>query len=119
MCWEIPKVSKSEKASAAETAYSVLPTAAFLLTAFLQLKDKSRVGGRNCGWAEFASEISQLPKKHGQSKQRQKLWDLWATKGQEQAPSISAETDDQNVTDSLFCESELQLAGWSLKIYFV
>lgn len=62
MCWEIPKVSKSEKASAAETAYSVLPTAAFLLTAFLQLKDKSRVGGRNCGWAEFASEISQLPK---------------------------------------------------------
>lgn len=49
MCWEIPKVSKSEKASAAETAYSVLPTAAFLLTAFLQLKDKSRVGGRNCG----------------------------------------------------------------------
>lgn len=49
MCWEILKESKSEKASAAETAYSVLPTAAFLLTAFLQLKDKSRVGGRNCG----------------------------------------------------------------------
>lgn len=43
------KSLKQRKAAAAESAYSALRTAAFLLTDISYLKDKSRVGVRSCG----------------------------------------------------------------------
>jgi len=77
-----------DAAAAPESTHS-----AFLFTDFfLLVKDKSRVGGRNCGGAEFASAMITQKNTDDQNKDTNSV-QLKVTKGQELYPSTYADIE--------------------------
>ena len=90
------KILKVPKASSSKWMLLLLLSPPTLLSSlqifFLLVKDKSRVGGRNCGGAEFASAMITQKNTDDQNKDTNSV-QLKVTKGQELYPSTYADIE--------------------------